>query len=860
MIFGGQYIVHQDNVIKVDMVDFGTTTDQIYAASIPVLDSGSLFSSTNVEDVLNEVQTEVNLVTTSFLRRDGTLAMTGTLNLDGNNLNTGNSVITPTELDQLANLDGLTIEGTDWDIVSRLNQDLTTTSDVVFADISATGNVDINGTLTTTGDITFVGTLNNVNTTEFSQLETMGSNTISNTQWGYLGVLDQSLTTSTSPSFVDITLTGGDITGANGYTVDLGEASASEAQFSGNIQFNDTLQTQGDMNIDAQSDSTTTTIYMKNSGTYDVNVEIGNNLQIGNNVTILNNLSVAGDFTVTGTTTTTNIESVTVEDVYITLNSGETGSGITNGDAGLKFDRGTATTAALLYVESNDVIQVGEIGSLQPIATRPVSTNQTEGGIAVWQGSPNYWYTTTSWLTWNGSVLDITGSIAISDIPNAISDTDVFIVSDSGDIKYRTGSEVKSDIGLGNVENTALSTWAGTSSITTVGTIGSGTWQGTVISDTYVANDITLTNLTQITTRNHNDTQNISNNDHHNPVTIGTANGLSLLTQEISLQLSTSGQNGALSSTDWSTFNNKQDALTFGIADTNSVVIDDLDAADNDYAKLTTSGIEGRSYSEVKTDLSLNNVENTALSTWAGTSSITTVGTIGSGTWQGTAIANGYVAGIDQNLLTSSSPTFAGITIDTTAITDILEAADTFSDSDAKLMTAAAIEDRYLKLSGGTLTGDLTIDSVSFQEWNAIGSGNKMWFPCVPVGAYGLDKDAHASDQRFMSGAVRGTWDCPIPCDKGGLSFTATRLKIGVTSADANDYIDEIALYSYDGTTNDVATAIRTTNITSSGEYTVDFTDISFAGQDRIVVYMTVSCASDLGLRIGMINLEGYYS
>lgn len=43
----------------------------------------------------------------------------------------------------------------------------------------------------------------------------------------------------------------------------------------------------------------------------------------------------------------------------------------------------------------------------------------------------------------------------------------------------------KTDVGLSAVENTALSTWAGTSSITTVGTIGTGTWQGTIIGSTY---------------------------------------------------------------------------------------------------------------------------------------------------------------------------------------------------------------------------------------------------------------------------------------------------------------------------------------------------------------------------------------
>lgn len=39
----------------------------------------------------------------------------------------------------------------------------------------------------------------------------------------------------------------------------------------------------------------------------------------------------------------------------------------------------------------------------------------------------------------------------------------------------------KSDVGLGSVENTALSTWAGSTNITTLGTIATGTWGGTTI-------------------------------------------------------------------------------------------------------------------------------------------------------------------------------------------------------------------------------------------------------------------------------------------------------------------------------------------------------------------------------------------
>jgi len=42
---------------------------------------------------------------------------------------------------------------------------------------------------------------------------------------------------------------------------------------------------------------------------------------------------------------------------------------------------------------------------------------------------------------------------------------------------------------------------------------------------------------------------------------------------------------------------------TIGIADDNLVEIDDADAANDDYAKFTANGLEGRSYTEMKTDL-----------------------------------------------------------------------------------------------------------------------------------------------------------------------------------------------------------------------------------------------------------------
>jgi hypothetical protein len=49
-------------------------------------------------------------------------------------------------------------------------------------------------------------------------------------------------------------------------------------------------------------------------------------------------------------------------------------------------------------------------------------------------------------------------------------------------------------VGLGNVENTALSTWAGSTNIATLGTVATGTWQGSQIATTYTAAKVTSVN------------------------------------------------------------------------------------------------------------------------------------------------------------------------------------------------------------------------------------------------------------------------------------------------------------------------------------------------------------------------------
>jgi hypothetical protein len=96
----------------------------------------------------------------------------------------------------------------------------------------------------------------------------------------------------------------------------------------------------------------------------------------------------------------------------------------------------------------------------------------------------------------------------------------------------------------------------------------------------------------------------------------------------------------------------------------------DVQAYDADlttYAGITPSAnvqtlLGAANYAAFKTSLSLNNVENTALSTWSGSTNIITVGTISSGTWNGSAInlssyATGNLSVSRLNSGTSASST-----------------------------------------------------------------------------------------------------------------------------------------------------------------------------------------------------------
>lgn len=178
----------------------------------------------------------------------------------------------------------------------------------------------------------------------------------------------------------------------------------------------------------------------------------------------------------------------------------------------------------------------------------------------------------------------------------------------------------KSKVGLGNVENTALSTWTGSTNITQLGTINTGTWSGTtidysklnlnnkIVNSDIVDNTITMQKL---------------------GITKSDITALGIAGDEDIIDYYAG--NGLLSTTTVTGTRRSGSPLISTI-----LSIQGIDASMILDGAVTNSKIaDGIS----KNKIGLSNVENTSLSTWGGSNNLNTLGTITTGTWSSSTIA-----------------------------------------------------------------------------------------------------------------------------------------------------------------------------------------------------------------------------
>ena len=111
---------------------------------------------------------------------------------------------------------------------------------------------------------------------------------------------------------------------------------------------------------------------------------------------------------------------------------------------------------------------------------------------------------------------------------------------------------------------------------------------------------------------------------------------------------------------------------TYQPLDSDLTAIAGLSPSNDDIIQRKAGAWTNRTMAQLKADLSLNNVENTALSTWAGSANITTLGTVATGVWNGSVIGSNYGgAGAINGILKANG---SGVVSAAVAGTDYLSA------------------------------------------------------------------------------------------------------------------------------------------------------------------------------------------
>lgn len=211
--------------------------------------------------------------------------------------------------------------------------------------------------------------------------------------------------------------------------------------------------------------------------------------------------------------------------------------------------------------------------------------------------------------TFTGTI-DFSGATVsgITSLPSQTGNSGKFLTTDGSTASWATIT--KTTVGLSNVENTALSTWAGSSNITTVGTISTGIWQGTAVGASYI--DSAIARLAS-------------------PTFTGTPLAPTAAADTNTTQIATTafvlGQAGSTNPV-------MNGTVAVGTS-TRFARQDHVHPSDTSREPTISAGTTSqywrgdKSWQTLdKTAVGLSNVENTALSTWAGSTNLTTLGTI----------------------------------------------------------------------------------------------------------------------------------------------------------------------------------------------------------------------------------------
>jgi len=186
----------------------------------------------------------------------------------------------------------------------------------------------------------------------------------------------------------------------------------------------------------------------------------------------------AGYGFIVNTTGTITIGSTAIN--YVQFNAGQVvvaGNGLTEPTAGtLAIDTAVTVDLSTAQTLTNKTITGTFTGNLTGNADTVTNGVYTTGTYS----NPS-WITALGWSKITGTPTTISGYGITDGVSTGGSYSNPSWIT----------SLAASKVGLGNVENTALSTWAGSSNLTTLGTVTTGTWNATTIAATRGGTGIT---------------------------------------------------------------------------------------------------------------------------------------------------------------------------------------------------------------------------------------------------------------------------------------------------------------------------------------------------------------------------------
>lgn len=148
-------------------------------------------------------------------------------------------------------------------------------------------------------------------------------------------------------------------------------------------------------------------------------------------------------------------------------------------------------------------------------------------------------------------------------------------------------------------------------------------------------------------------------------------------------------------------------------------------AATTDFTTFARTILDDVDATGVKTTIGLENVENTALSTWTGSSSITTVGTITSGVWTGTAIAVAQGGTASTTALTNNKVMISsgGAIVESATNTTRLGYLDATSSVQTQLDGKQALDATLTALGQQTITAGSLIFGTGTDAFSVLAAG-----------------------------------------------------------------------------------------------------------------------------------------